>query len=110
VVGNPPPAVPGQPTQQPYLQLGSVVNKYYLGAQSGFRDVTGTISNLLGLGHDTALLVENPSWGNVWGMAPDFIGSTYGSELDVLFDNGAILNIPLDWVPKVVLNQGGFTS
>lgn len=109
-LGSPPEVQPGQPTQQPYLQLGSIVNKYYYGAQSTATDVAGVSSNLLGLGNDTAQLVADPSWGNAGLMLPDFIGTTYGSNLDASFDNGAMVNIPLGWVPEVVLNKGGFAS
>jgi hypothetical protein len=112
LVGNPPPVQPGQPTQQAYLQIGNILNKYdpEPAIQQTLTDQAGAIDNQLGLVNDLEMLGVKGGASNALGLIPDFIGTNYGSNLGLFLSNGSLVNIPLGWVPNVALNGGLFAA
>ncbi|MGA2736451.1 MAG: toxin TcdB middle/N-terminal domain-containing protein [Bryobacteraceae bacterium] len=113
LVGNPPTPQPGQPTAQPYLQIGNILNKYdpEPAVQDSLTDQAGAVDNQLGLVNDLMQLGTKPSAGNALGLIPDFIGTQYVSgNVGLFLSNGSLVNIPLGWVPAAALNGGLFAA
>jgi RHS repeat-associated protein len=112
LVGTPPPVQPGQGQQQAYLQIGNIVNKYdpEPAVQSSLTEQVGAFDNQLGLVNDLEMLGVKGGAPNALGLIPDFIGTTYGSNLGLFLSNGSLVNIPLGWVPGLALNGGLFAA
>lgn len=110
----------GKAPANAYLQLGSTINKYdpdpavqtdIITGQPDLTGQAGAVDNQLGLGYDIGTFAIKPSVPNALGFIPDFIGTQYLSgNVDTFFSNGALINIPLGWVPNVALNFGGFAA
>jgi hypothetical protein len=117
LVGNPPATAPGQPGQpvQAYWQIGTTINKYDPDPAiqgTGFSGLVGqesAVENQYQLGLDIGQFARTSS--GAGNFVPDFIGSTYLQETGISwFSNGAILNIPLGWLPSAALNGGLFAA
>ena len=119
LVGSPPPPTqPGQPTAQPYLQIGNILNKYDpdpavqgTGLNNFLFGSLGSVDNQAGLGNDIGQFAISPSAGNALGFVPDFVGAQYVSgNVGLFLSNGSLVNIPLSWVPDAALNGGLFAA
>lgn len=113
LVGNPPTPQPGQPTAQPYLQIGNILNKYdpEPAIQDSLTEQAGAFANKLGLVNDLVELGSHPSAPNALGLIPDFIGTQYvQGDVGMFLSNGSLVNIPLGWVPGAALNGGLFAA
>jgi RHS repeat-associated protein len=118
LVGHPPVPQPGQPTAQPYLQIGNILNKYDpdpavqgSGVFNFLFGSMGAVDNQAGLGNDIGEFAVSPSAGNALAFVPDFIGQQYVSgNVGLFLSNGSLVNIPLGWVPNAALNGGFFAA
>ena len=96
-----------------YLQIGNIVNKYDPdpAVQDSLGDVINTFDNDAGFGNDVGVLATKFDASNALGMLPDFIGVQNSSQsLGLFLSGGSLVNIPLNWVPQVVVSNGGFAA
>jgi hypothetical protein len=111
VCASPPPVSPGQqPATSPYLQIGSI-NQLNPAAAQTSAGVVSSVNGQLTLGNDIAEMATNVSGSNTAGLLGDFVGTRYlADDASIFFSNGALLNIPIGWVPSAVLNDGAFAA
>jgi RHS repeat-associated protein len=100
-----------------YLQVLTVQNKYDAAkaySESGIGGFLNTTDNQAGLGNDIGVAIAHggPTGGDIGGGIFDFITPAPGSvtQADFFWDQGAVFNIPLGWIPTATFQYGFFSQ